>query len=298
MVYVALAKLKKNSVSTTLSGGITDSDSTIPVAELAVFYDADSVLITKGIVLGYNDVTESASEEITITGASGTSGAGNLTGATRGVKADGSDGIASAWGSGTRIAVMFSTGIYDQICNNIAAHESGKAPNPFFDYIRLPASAWTVYTPLSMGGTGAELVTEKLSNGIERTYLGYGYATTQYAYLEIDLPEDCADASNLTIAMQWETVSAAGDTCVMDLYGARFADGSASNVALSTKLATMTDTNTGANQRNKSAETAPFTITGAGKHLSLVLVRDFATDTLDAQAKILGTVLKIIRTLV
>jgi hypothetical protein len=127
MTYAALAKLKKNSVPTTLSAGINDSVTTIPVAETSVFHDADGVLITKGIVIGYDDATVTATEEITITGASATSGPGNLTTATRGVKADGTIGAGVAWGSGTKIAVMFSTGIYDQICDNIAAHESGKA---------------------------------------------------------------------------------------------------------------------------------------------------------------------------
>ena len=126
MTYAALAKLKKNSVSTTLSAGINDSVTTIPVTQLSVFYDADGVLITKGIVIGYEDAVEASTEEIIITGASGTSGAGNLTTATRGVKADGTIGAGIAWGSGTKIAVMFSAGIYDQICDNIAAHESGK----------------------------------------------------------------------------------------------------------------------------------------------------------------------------
>jgi len=146
MVYAALAKLKKNSVSTTLSAGINDSITTIPVADTAVFHDADSVLIKKGIVIGYDDSVESASEEITITAATTVSGPGNLTGVTRGVKADGTDGIAKAWSSGTNIAVMFSTGIYDQICDNIAAHESGKEPT-------LTKGNLTASTPVALDNT-------------------------------------------------------------------------------------------------------------------------------------------------
>ena len=118
MTYAELPKLKKNSVPTTLSSGIDDSVTTIPVTELSVFYDVDSNLITQGIVIGYDSSDETYSEEITITGASGTSGAGNLTGATRGVNADGSIGAARAWDSGTKIAVMFSTGIYENIRAN------------------------------------------------------------------------------------------------------------------------------------------------------------------------------------
>jgi hypothetical protein len=112
---MVLPKLKKNSVSTTLSSGIDNSTVTIPVSELSVFHDADGTLITDGIVIGFDDADETAAEEITVTGASATSGAGNLTGATRGVKADGTIGAASAWVSGTAVAVMFSTGIYEKI---------------------------------------------------------------------------------------------------------------------------------------------------------------------------------------
>ena len=149
MTYAALAKLKKNSVSTTLSSGINDTDATIPVSELSVFYNADAALITKGIVIGFNDATETLTEEITITGASGASGAGNLTGATRGVKKDGTIGEGVAWSGGTKIAVVISTGIYDQICDNIAAHESAKAP------IASPTFTGTVEMPALKLTTGA-----------------------------------------------------------------------------------------------------------------------------------------------
>ena len=118
MTYAELPKLKKNSVPTTLSSGINDAVTDIPVTELSVFHDADGTLITQGIVIGYDNSNDTYAEEITITGASGTSGAGNLTGATRGVNADGSIGAARAWDSGTNIAVMFSTGIYEQIREN------------------------------------------------------------------------------------------------------------------------------------------------------------------------------------
>ncbi|MDD4453464.1 MAG: hypothetical protein PHZ06_11590, partial [Proteiniphilum sp.] len=112
MALADMQKPKKNSPSTTLTAGITDSANTIPVAELSVFYDADGALITSGIVIGYDSTTETYPEEITITAASGTSGAGNLTGAVRGISADGTNGAARAWNTGIRIAVMLtSTGI-------------------------------------------------------------------------------------------------------------------------------------------------------------------------------------------
>lgn len=106
-------KLKKNSIPTTLSGDITAVATTIGVAECSRFYDKDGVLITRGIVIGGDNANSTLPEEITITGASATSGAGNLTGVTRGVNADGTIGAGYAWPSGTNISVTFSTGIYE-----------------------------------------------------------------------------------------------------------------------------------------------------------------------------------------
>lgn len=121
MAYVTLPMPKKNSVKTTLSSGISAIDTTIPVADLSKFYDKDGVLITKGIVIGFLNNSNILPEEITITGASGTSGSGNLTGATRGVNADGSIGAAAIWPTDTEIAVMFSTGVSLQIRENFEA---------------------------------------------------------------------------------------------------------------------------------------------------------------------------------
>jgi hypothetical protein len=129
MAYVALPNPKKNSLSTTVAApGINDTDATIPVSELSVFYDDASNLILEGIVISRNNATESATEEIKITGASGTSGAGNLTGATRGVSAHGTNGAAASWIAGTLISVQFTSTIMQRIKDNFAAHESDKAP--------------------------------------------------------------------------------------------------------------------------------------------------------------------------
>ena len=109
-------KLKKNSVQTTIAApGVTAVATTIPVTELSRFYDIDGVLITRGIVIGGDSANTILPEEITITGASGTSGAGDLTGVTRGVYADGTIGAGYAWPAGTNIGVTFSTGIYNQL---------------------------------------------------------------------------------------------------------------------------------------------------------------------------------------
>jgi hypothetical protein len=112
---MTMGNLKKNSPSTTITSPILAGATTIPVADTSVFYDSAGALITAGIVIAFDNATVTLAEEITITGASTTSGAGNLTGVTRGVNADGTIGQAVGWSTGTKIAVMFSTGIYNGI---------------------------------------------------------------------------------------------------------------------------------------------------------------------------------------
>jgi hypothetical protein len=124
MTYAALGKLKKNSPEATLTAGIDDTTGTFPVDHLEYFHDDDGTLIVKGIVIGPNTATATETEEVTITGASGTTGAGNLTGGTRGVNADGTNGAAKAWDSGTVIKATYTTGIHNQIRDNFAAHQT------------------------------------------------------------------------------------------------------------------------------------------------------------------------------
>lgn len=119
MAFVALDRFKKNSPSTTIAApGISDSATTIPVAELSVFHDATG-LITEGIVISRNNATETATEEIKITGASATSGAGNLTGATRGVSAHGANGAAAVWPAGTLISCQISSTTMNRIKDDL-----------------------------------------------------------------------------------------------------------------------------------------------------------------------------------
>lgn len=133
MAYALINKIKKNAVQTTLSSGITAAATTIPVIELSRFYDADGVLITEGIVMGGNNANSILPEEITITGASGTSGAGNLTGATRGKNKEGSIGAGYAWPIGTNIGVTFSTNIYNKIKANFEALRTAGAKTIYVD---------------------------------------------------------------------------------------------------------------------------------------------------------------------
>jgi hypothetical protein len=178
--------------------------------------------------------------------------------------------------------------------NAMVTDQKLRATKTQYQYIHLPASKWTVNTPLSMGGTGAEYSTETLGNGIERTPLRFGYAASQYAYCtDLDMPEDW-DGGALEMFMDWETTAADTSTNVMLVYGARVADGSDNDVDLSDLLFTLTDTNTGAGYRNKSAAVALASITGTGNHIPLKLTRDYSTSTLKAEIKFMGVWIRCI----
>ena len=318
MVYAALAKLKKNSVSTTLSAGINDVVTTIPVTQLSVFHDKDGTLITKGIVIGYDDAVESYAEEITITGASGTSGTGNLTSATRGVKADGSIGVGLAWGSGTKIAVMFSTGIYEQICDNIAAHESGKAPlaSPTFTGTvtmgaGVPAITISDYFTLyPMGASVPSTDTvnppvdryETTSNKINQVYGVFtdgGTETLQWSHVfPNDWNGDDATLGKIIAQFGWTALSGSG-TVKWVLKGKIFPNDAALDTALAA-IGNATDTLITAEDQHLSPATTAAVVSpiaAGGKKVVFEVSRDSANDTLNATALLLEVPIQFIRTL-
>jgi len=301
MTYVALAKLKKNSVPTTIAApGIDDDDTTIPVSELSVFYDADAVLIKKGIVIGYDDVTVTLTEEITITGASGTSGAGNLTGATRGVKADGSIGIGAAWIAGTNIAVVISTGIYDQICDNIAAHETNKAPKVISDYFTLYPIGASV--PSSNTATPPVDRYETTTNKINQVYGVFtdgGTETLQWSHVfPNDWNGDDATLGKIIAQFGWTALSGSG-TVKWVLKGKILPNDAALDTAFAA-IGDATDTLITAEDQHLSPATTGAVISpvaSGGKKVVFEVSRDSANDTLNATALLLEVPIQFIRTL-
>jgi hypothetical protein len=94
-------------------------------------------------MIGGDNANSILPEEITIAGASGTSGAGNLTGATRGITPDGTIGAGSIWPAGTNIAVTFTISWWDIIKDNFAAiFPQGNSWAAWTDTL-----TWTTATP-------------------------------------------------------------------------------------------------------------------------------------------------------
>jgi len=294
MAYTALDRFKKNSPATTIAApGISDSDATIPVAELSVFHDATG-LITEGIVISRNNATETATEEIKITGASATSGAGNLTGATRGVSAHGTNGAAAAWIAGTLISCQISSTAMNRIKDNFAALDS-----PIHQILWLPQQM-NFDVPPSMGGTGATITYEKLSNGIVQGYMEFTHDTTQYVFCEGVMPEDWDGATvDVTAYLRWKTASATGNDVVWKIYGIRYTSAATRDIT-PLLLATITQTAGGAEVQNETPETTLSDMSGTGRNFVLMITRDYGAggDTLDAAAGLLSVEIYPTRTLV
>jgi len=109
MTFNTLYAGQVNSPNTTLSSGIDDDDTTIPVTELGVFPAGPNLA-----VIG----TGSTAETILYTDKSAASGSGNLTGCTRAYDSDGTYGVAASWESGEVIARNFTEHDWATIKNN------------------------------------------------------------------------------------------------------------------------------------------------------------------------------------
>jgi len=287
MAYSALAKLKKNSVSTTITGDLLVGTTTIPVADTSVFSDEDGTLIIKGIVIGYNVETETQSEEITITGRSTTTGAGNLTGVTRAVNADGAvNGIAYAWPSGSRIAVKLSTGIWEQLIANIAAVYAALASG----YINLTVLQATVPdNNAATIGQGPEL-----ANGVNYAWASFNHTALQRLQWVIPMPADW-NGGTITAIIGWTCTGTAGGTVKWDLKGYRVANDATLNATLGA-LGNVTDTFLAADDLHVTAETSALTVGGSGNLMILELNRDYGTDTNTDEARLISLRIKYGRT--
>lgn len=270
MAYAVLPKGKKNSVSTTLSAPIVAGDTTIPLTDISILYDKDAALITRSIVIAPDHETEGYSEEITITGASATSGSGNATGATRGVNADGaSNGIARGWPAGTKVAVTFTIGIYNTLRDNLAAIYAALATG------YLPLTVLQAIVPdnnAAAVGQGPEL-----ANGVNYAWAEFSHSAAARLQWIIPMPTDW-DGGTITAIIGWTCTGTAGGTIKWILKGYRIGDNATLNATLGT-LGSITDTFQAANYLHVTAESSALTIGGSGNLILLELIRDYANDT-------------------
>jgi hypothetical protein len=135
-----------------------------------------------------------------------------------------------------------------------------------------------------------------LSNGIPEMVMQFLSGGSQYIYFRVKLPEDCDDASNITMWPTWKPTTADAGNAQFLVYAKRFASGDARNVAVNTLVLTTTasaSTGTAGTMIN-GAESSPFAIGGTGKNLMIKIMR--ASDSLPATIELLQMHMKIIVT--
>lgn len=139
-----------NSPATTLSSGIDDNDTTIPVTELGVFPAAPNIA-----VIGTDDTAET----IHYTGKSAATGSGNLTGVTREWNKTSTYGAAKSWDSGTEISRNFTEYDHATFKTNLEALDIALLGTPTLtklqDWISATQSGGRIYGGvITDGGSG------------------------------------------------------------------------------------------------------------------------------------------------
>jgi hypothetical protein len=173
----------------------------------------------------------------------------------------------------------------------------------FFQYIAIPAKDWVAYTPLSESGDACIYETSQRTNGPAQVQLVYastlaGLSTIgkENAYARVSMPRDW-DGGLLTASMVTETtVASTSKTISFKIYGKRIGNAGIANVALSTSVITLTDTNEGADLENHSAESTQFGVDGTGADIRLRLTCNSSDHTSTTKIKFHQLMLKCICT--
>jgi len=258
-MYEAMA----TSPYTTITSGISDSDTTIYVAELAGFPDAPN----EAVLYDYSGNRET----VRYSAKSAASGSGYLTISDREFDKSGSYGAKRAWVSGSRIARLFTAYDYNAFKSNLEACNTPKRT------IFLSAGAGM---PNETSGCEAWAQTELATNDIQIGYLEFKTAVDTKAQWIFVMPDNY-DGSTITAKIYWTYSTGSGDV-KFGIKGGSFADNDALDQALGTQV-TVTDTGITANDLHVTAETSAITLanTPAGGDLIVIQLSRLGTDASD-----------------
>lgn len=171
------------------------------------------------------------------------------------------------------------------------------APNPQFWFFALDAGAGKVrndmLTPVDYWKT------VELSNGIPEIVMEFINAGNQYIYFDIDLPDECSDASAITLIPKWKPTTADAGNVQFLVYAKRFASGDPRDVLIP-QAGNLVLTSTASASEGVAGDIIvgtedSFTITGTGKHVTFCIMRK-TDDTLAAPIQYMTMVGKAIVT--
>lgn len=266
-----------NSPTTTLTSGISNVATTIPVAELAIFPDAPN-LATIG--------TGTDAETILYGAKSAASGAGTLTTVTREFDLSGTVGAKKAWVLGDVIGRNFTNYDYGALRGNLLLHDAPQA-----SIMLMPGGAFVPSTDPAGWEQGETTV-----NTNNYQYGVFSYTAAARMQWTVPVPLGFTSGTNMTVIFYWTASTAAAGDVKWDLAAYRPDNGVSLDTALA-NVTSATDTFLGTDLMHVTAETAAFAITGAGRFIMFELTRDYAdgTDTLDDSARILAVEVKYVR---
>ncbi len=272
-MYEAMA----TSPYTTITSGISDSDMTIYVAELAGFPAAPN----EAVLYDYNGNRET----VRYSAKSAASGSGYLTISDREFDRSGSYGAKRAWMSGSRIARLFTAYDYNAFKSNLEACNTPKRT------IFLSAGAGM---PNETSGCEAWAQTELATNDIQIGYLEFLTAVNGYAQWIFVMPDNY-DGSTLTAKIYWTYSTGSGDV-LFAIKGGSFADNDALDQALGTQV-TVTDTGITAGDLHVTSETAAITLANSPSGGDLIVIQlsrlgADASDTHGGSVRLLGVKLE------
>jgi hypothetical protein len=206
---------------------------------------------------------------------------GNVfTGVTRGF--DGS--ITKAWLAGEVVGRNFCNYDHATFITNITTHDS-----PSASLWLMPGGAFLPTADFCGWEQGETTINKNCY-----MYGEFSFAALNRMMWTVPVPIGFTAGINMTATFYWTADTAEAGTVEWNLAAYRPADGITIDTVVA-NVANATDTFLGANLMHVTAETAAFQITGDGRFIFFELTRDYTTDTLAANARILAIEVKYVR---
>ena len=177
-----------------------------------------------------------------------------------------------------------------------------------YDYDTLMTNVTTLYSPhasiwLMPGGAFLPTVEpagwEQGETALGNCYQYGDYSNTAINRMQwtIPVPLGFTSGINMTAIFYWTAVTAETGNVKWDLSAYRPADGESLNIAPVNICTSGVDTFQASNLMHITDETAAFSIvTGTGRFIIFEVTRDYTTDTLGANARLLAVEVKYVRT--
>lgn len=268
---------KKSNFSTTITSGISNSDTTIPLNSATGLPTDTAVTLTLDRIDGGGTVKSSALWERVTGVISGT----DLTNALRGQ--DGTS--AQSHDSGAVVEDIWDADTWNDMVDWGLAEHTQAGLHSGTRVVYIPATAmW----PATTSGCAALAKTELGTNDVDIQTLDFDTSSDEFAQFALQMPGNW-NAGTVTFIPHWTAASGSG-TVAWALSGRSYANDAALDQATGTAQ-TSTDTLITANDLHIGPESSAITLAGtpaANEYVHFKIMRDVSADTLGVDAKLLG----------